>query len=593
VVKLAYRGPHDYSEEQVVNMLSSARPDVLTIDTETVSLKDRRMIGIGMALNPREAVYFPTEPFVSPYLGLAWNLLSQDSIKVFFNALYDLYVMADYQTSLSPTGPCNIGDHRRPLVRDAGSMGQIQGLPQASQQDCTRRYLGWEIESIQDMLHKGENMLDVDTGGVAHKCMADTLASRRLYDCYGGERWWAPEGHTWHYKHDLSVWSDLSEPESYYVSQGMKDCFQVDMKLIPILMRMSHKGMEMRPRVVERLHNTNLEEMLEYEDICKDHGFEPSKRQQVGYVLAERGNHLPFTKKGRQLRTDKEILEGLRDPLATVILEWGERNTLHKMYLRKWQERMMQGDFRAHTKFKMELSTARFSSYDDNLQNIPGALREAFAPDDGVWSTVDASQIEYRCFVQRCQDPVLLQAYKDGSDIHATTQAALWPETSLDDKEARRKPKIFNFAMVYGYYDGVAKTLSRNTRLPVETCQVMVDQWRAKYPVAAAHLEAHVNDPLPPYVETLYGRRCRLPKVGEMGTTEHHATNCLHSFGPQADAHEIVKRAMLMIADMDLRLEVHDEIIVNGRVEFPLEEMSRICPNVYTPFNESIGPVWK
>jgi hypothetical protein len=78
-----------------------------------------------------------------------------------------------------------------------------------------------------------------------------------------------------------------------------------------------------------------------------------------------------------------------------------------------------------------------------------------------------------------------------------------------------------------------------------------------------------------------------------MGTTEHHAINCLHSFGPQADAHEIVKRAMLMIADMDLRLEVHDEIIVNGRVEFPLEEMSRICPNVYTPFNESIGPVWK
>lgn len=592
MAKLVYYGPHDYTEEQVINKLSGRPPAVLAIDTETVSLEDRRLIGIGIALSRDEAVYFPVRPVPSPYLGLAWHLLSGDSLKLFFNAMYDLYAMKEYVTSEAPSGPCNIGDHKHTLVRDAGAMGQIQGLPQASLQDNARRYLGWHIEAISDILPKGCDMLDLPLWDVAWKCIMDTLTTRHLYDAMGGERWWASDSHTWGYTTNPALFNDYAEPRSYTVTQAMKDCYRVDMKLIPLLMRMSHRGMKMRRNVVEELYQSNRRLMMSYEDICTDHGFEPRKRQQVGLVLADRGSFLPFTKGGRQLKTDKKVLKGLSDPLAQVLLLWSQYNTLDKMYLRKWHERMQVGNLRAHTHFRMDLSTMRLASYEDNLQNIPGGLRKAFSPDADVWSSADASQIEYRCFAWECQDPVMLEAYRQGSDIHAATQEACWPEAPVNSKEARRLAKVFNFALVYGYHKGVARTLSTNTGLPVSKCQELVDVWKDKYQVAAAYLQAHVDDGLPPWVETLYGRRCRLPQVGERGTTLHHAINCLHSYGPQAGAQEIVKRAMLMVGDLDQRLQVHDEILVNGRVEFPLAEMAQICPEVPTPFNVEIGASW-
>lgn len=591
MTKLAYYGPHDYNEEQVLNWLRTARPEILTIDTETVSLKDRRMIGLGMALSSTEAVYFPTMSETSPYLDLAWRLLAQDSLKLFFNALYDLYAIAEYKITGSPTGPTNIGDHKKPLVRDAGTAGQIQGLPRNSLQEQTGKYIGWEIDSISDILPKGKNMLDLATHTVAWKCIVDCLGTRHLWDVMGGERWWSADGHTWKYNRNPTAFYDLTEPTSYYVTQAMKDCFRVDMRLIPLLMRMSHKGMLLRPDRLERWHEKLSQELLIYSDICEAEGFNPNSPQQVGYVLADRGSFLPFTKSGKQLATGEDVLSELSDPLARVVLEYRSRSKLLGTYIKPWMQRLEEGHTRAFTHFRMDLSTARLASYDDNQQNIPGKIHEVFQPDDGVWSAADASQIEYRVFAYECQDPVMLQAYKDDSDIHAFTQAALWPDTDLDDKEARRKPKIFNFAMVYGYNKAVAKTLAKNTGLSVAACQEAIDLWENQYPVATAHLKAHADGPLD-YVETLYGRRCKLPRVGEMGYTLQHIINCKHSWGPQAGAQEIIKRAMLMCADFDQRLQVHDEILCNGEVEFPLDDMARICSEVHTPFNVSIGPDW-
>ncbi|KKL53150.1 hypothetical protein LCGC14_2278280, partial [marine sediment metagenome] len=94
---IAYVGPHDYNEEQLIERLKSEPAATISIDTETISLKDRTCIGIGMALNPREAVYFPILPDESRYLDLCWELLSRPSTKVFCNALYDLYAMTEYR----------------------------------------------------------------------------------------------------------------------------------------------------------------------------------------------------------------------------------------------------------------------------------------------------------------------------------------------------------------------------------------------------------------------------------------------------------------------------------------------------------------
>ncbi|KKM79525.1 hypothetical protein LCGC14_1349150, partial [marine sediment metagenome] len=94
---IAYIGPHDYNEEQLIERLRNEQPSVIAIDTETISLKDRTLIGVGLALNPREAVYFPVLPDRSKYLYLAWRLMMGQGVKVFFNALYDLYALTEYR----------------------------------------------------------------------------------------------------------------------------------------------------------------------------------------------------------------------------------------------------------------------------------------------------------------------------------------------------------------------------------------------------------------------------------------------------------------------------------------------------------------
>jgi len=96
---IAYLGPHDYTKEQLLARLEVERPAVIAVDTETVSLKDRRIIGLGIALNEREAVYFPIRPYLSADIQSAWRLLAGASLKVFHHALYDLTALAEYAPS--------------------------------------------------------------------------------------------------------------------------------------------------------------------------------------------------------------------------------------------------------------------------------------------------------------------------------------------------------------------------------------------------------------------------------------------------------------------------------------------------------------
>jgi DNA polymerase-1 len=91
------------------------------------------------------------------------------------------------------------------------------------------------------------------------------------------------------------------------------------------------------------------------------------------------------------------------------------------------------------------------------------------------------------------------------------------------------------------------------------------------------------------YVETLFGNRCRLPSVGGLS----HIEKCSANYIPQSSAAGVVKRAMLKCDElgMDQALQVHDEILVDGVVQFP-EELAHILPGVHTPFKSTIGPNW-
>jgi len=317
------------------------------------------------------------------------------------------------------------------------------------------------------------------------------------------------------------------------------------------------------------------------EDICLREGFQPGSNQQVGYTLAERGSFLPFTPSGKQLATGEEILSDLTDPLAVVVLKYREYTKLKGTYLDK-----VRGQRRAYTHFRMDLSTARLSSYDHNLQNIPERIREVFAPDTGMWTDADASQIELRVFAYCTKDPAMLQAYADGSDIHATTQMALWPDSDIRNKEMRRRAKVFNFAKIFY---AIVKTLSAHTKLPEAICREYGTTWDEAYPVA--HQWMRDQEEGEDWIENLYGRRCRLPE--EIYHTWKHVVNCRICYPTQSGASDIIKRDMLICEALgfDQALQVHDSILMDGRVDFP-PELDHTCPEVHTPFNVKVSPYW-
>ncbi|KKL46743.1 hypothetical protein LCGC14_2342480, partial [marine sediment metagenome] len=323
---IAYYGPHDYSEEQLIERLKSEHPSVIAIDTETISLKDRTLIGIGIALNEREAVYFPILPDCSKYLYLAWRLMSTPGVKVFFNALYDLYALTEYRADsdmgrgseyqiadLDGWRGAKVQEARLPgwlgggQLADPSAMGHIQALPNNSLQDTARAYISMTIDAISDILEPRQTMLDLPTSVVAKKCLEDSIATLRIFYKQRGPEWWETDPHTWDYEANWYDGCDPFEPTSYTVTQAMKDCYQIDMKLIPLLMRMSRRGMALRSDLVEDWYERTSKAQLFMQDICTKEGFEPGKPQQVGMVLAERGSFLPFTPSGKQLATGNDI----------------------------------------------------------------------------------------------------------------------------------------------------------------------------------------------------------------------------------------------------------------------------------------------
>jgi DNA polymerase I-like protein with 3'-5' exonuclease and polymerase domains len=601
LANIGYLGPADHTEESLVNWLSEVTPSTIAIDTETVSLKDRRVIGVGVAINRQEAVYWPTWPMPSKYLKLLWRLLASHALKVFHNAPYDLHGLHDYaggevkgsfEADRQFVGPTRVAIGDMPLIGDTALMGQIQGVPYTALQAMSHSYLSEEIDAIKDILPARHKMTDIGEPEVALKCARDCLATLRLFYKQDGFKWWEPDAHSWSYEPNYFgrvesgdyVGCDPLEPTTYNVTQAMKDCYQVDIRLIPLLMRMSMRGVGLRPKVVTEWYERLAKEKQSYEDICGQEFFNPASQQQVGYILAKRGTVLPFTDRSmKRLKTDKVTLRSVDDPLAVVILKHREISKIMS-FLAHWL-----GKDRAYTHFKMEVATGRLASYDDNMQNIPKYLRTVFEADNGAWTVADASEIEMRMIAFASQDQTMLKVYRDGGSVHTDTQMALWPSSDPKSKSDRVRAKTFNFAMSFGADDD---TLEEKTELPIAKVREYRTVWQNRYPDAYDWILSRMGDPTP-YTEDIFGRRSRLPNLG-MGNTERHIRNCRVNYVPQGSASSAVKRAMLLCdkEGFDQTLQVHDEILNDGVVRFPLAEMERVHPGIPTPFESEVTLDW-
>lgn len=578
-----YVGPAE-SKEEALKRLAEYHP-YIAVDTETVSLEDRTCIGVGIATSPTEAYYFPTYMGPKPYAPptenmneLVAKLEHRGTFKDFFNVNFDLTVLEEsHGISAEP-------------YRDLSPAFQVQGMHNDLAL-LVGMLLGQNHTEIKDILPKGKNMLDLSVEKTAFKCINDCLRTFQLRDMIKLEQWC---------KGEPIIWTDVLG-QKHDVNLRMQDCYDVDMRLIPILRKMAKRGIALRPDALEEWLFRVSDQCREYEKIFEGYGVNIRSNPQVGTLLANRGHVLPMTKTW-QLQVDEDALKACDpDPLIDIIIGKGEQYDPERMIGYREYDKLrttyifpLLTEDRFYTHFRIDLATGRLASYDRNVQNIPPQIREVFAPDSGIWTWFDYSQIEMRVFAYRSQDPTMVNAYKSGEDIHWITQQALFPGVPKEHKQTRTRSKTYNFAMVF---DAVDFTLAKNTGLSVSEAGVFRRRWFNRYDRAESYMEAQGDFIIEHgWCETEFGRRMVAP---DYIRGVKHVRTCGINYPVQGTAADIIKRAMLLCAlwGLDFPVQVHDEVLVDGECyEFLVNDGSRLLssihPEIYTPIEVEKGTHW-
>jgi len=293
--------------------------------------------------------------------------------------------------------------------------------------------------------------------------------------------------------------------------------------------------------------------------------------------------------------TSAEVLEELRgqNPVVDLLLEYRELSKLQSTYVETLPLEVNPGTGRIHTSFNQTGSvTGRLASTNPNLQNIPvrtelgRQVRRAFVASPGwVLLSVDYSQIELRLAAQMSGDQAMLDAFRAGQDIHATTAAAVL-NIPLEQvtKDQRRHAKAINFGLIYGMS---AFGLTRTTDLTLAEAEDFVRNYFQKFPGVKKYLDGirHLAASQG-YVETLLGRRRYFPNLKSGGNKNIMAREEREAINApiQGTAADIMKLAMIHVlpalqkAGLPARLllQVHDELVL----ECPPEDLKQTAATV-------------
>ena len=288
--------------------------------------------------------------------------------------------------------------------------------------------------------------------------------------------------------------------------------------------------------------------------------------------------------------TTEEILEKLRSrhPIVGKILDQRGIRKLLSTYINALPELINPKTGKIHTSFNQTVTaTGRLSSSNPNLQNIPirdnegREIRRAFVPDPGcVFFSADYSQIELRIMAHLSGDRHMIEAFREGSDIHAATAAKIY-KIPIDKvtSDMRRKAKTANFGIIYGIsVFGLAERLN----IPRSEAKTLIDGYFESYPQIKEYMNRSIEVAREKgFVETICGRKRMLPDIHShnsvvRGYAERNAINA----PIQGSAADIIKIAMIRIArrleegqlKSRMILQVHDELNFN----VPAEELEQV-----------------
>jgi DNA polymerase I len=377
---------------------------------------------------------------------------------------------------------------------------------------------------------------------------------------------------------------------------GLTDLMtSVELPLVPVLMRM-----EMRGVAVDTARLTDFSKTLEHRleqlesGICGLAGerFNINSSQQLGYVLFEKLK-LPTQKKTKKktgYSTDVDVLMALAKlhELPAMVLQHRTLSKLKSTYADALIDLVHPRTGRIHTSYNQTITaTGRLSSSDPNLQNIPIRteegleIRRAFvAPPGWRLLSADYSQIELRILAHCSEDERLIQAFRDGWDIHTRTASEVFGlEPDRITAELRRQAKAINFGIIYGMSPfGLARQLEISQKM----AKTYIDHYFEHYPGVRGYVERTIEEARQTRrTSTLLGRIRLLPDINNPNPVIRQAAERTAINTPiQGSAADLIKAAMIGI-DAELAragcraamlLTVHDELVF----EVPLDELDEV-----------------
>ena len=412
--------------------------------------------------------------------------------------------------------------------------------------------------------------------------------------------------------------------QAQLVRLGNAELFRdLEMPLVPVLAEIEMAGVAVDLPYLQQVSRELYDQLKRLDQEIEDVAQGPinvNSPQQLARFLFEDLN-LPGGRKTKSgYSTDATVLEGLREqhPVVGKILEYRQLSKLKGTYVDALPLLVDSRTHRVHTSFNQTVAaTGRLSSSDPNLQNIPirtevgQKVRRAFIPGrtGDLLLSADYSQIELRVLAHMTDDPVLVDAFARGEDIHARTAAEVFgipqPEVTANQ---RRLAKVVNFGLFYGLSDF---GLARDTGMSTEEARVFIDAYFRAYSRVREFLEGiKIQAREQGYVETVLHRRRYIQDIRSPNRMLRQAAERIAINMPvQGSAADIMKLAMIRLQrylqeqhlESRMILTVHDELVFevppaerDHLIEVVPDQMATAYPlTVPVQVDLKLGPNWQ
>jgi DNA polymerase-1 len=552
--------PHEYKlvdNQEDINKLYDflLTKEILSLDTETTSTHpvDAELVGLSFSVEENKAFYIPIPSKYKDAIEIINKFKpiyeNEKILKIGQNIKYDYEVLKKYGVEIKGKMFDTMIAHyliQPELHHNMDYMAEV--------------YLKYQTIHIEELIGpKGKNqknMRDLDPKEIYEYASEDADVTLKLY-------------------HVLEP--KLKEVNAEHLF------WNIEMPLVPVLADMELNGVCLDTDALKETSKIFNKRMAKYEqEIYEEAGetFNISSPKQVGEILFGKMKIIEKPKKTKtgQYVTSEEVLQTLRSKNKIVdnILKYRGLKKLLNTYIDNLPTLINPQTGHIHTSFNQALTaTGRLSSSDPNLQNIPirsedgKEIRKCFIPEYGcLFFSADYSQIELRIMAHLSGDENMIEAFKEGFDIHKTTAARIWkkPIEEVSDSE-RKKAKQANFGIIYGI---TTYGLAQRMEIPNGEARDLIHDYFETFPKVHEYMEkAKEIARQKGYAETIFGRRRYLADINSHnGTVRGYAERNAINAPIQGSEADIIKVAMIRIwqrfrkegIQSKMILQVHDEL---------------------------------